>query len=209
MRARPASATRASTWCAPRLLRASTSIAVPGPCAAVAALSIGGAADRPVLLRGIPAGARAPRAARGSTRWPLEPRTLVFYESPHRVRETLEDCAAHSAPARGAVVARELTKLHETLYRGSLGDLARARTARMPDLARGEIVLVIAGAPRPAAGSGWTLTVMAALLDRALGAARGAAAETGGASGRAITGGARQRGLQARAAAQSSSPASH
>ena len=72
-------------------------------------------------------------------------RTLVFYESPHRIVETLEDCARAFGPERRASVARELTKLHETVYRGVLGELA-ARARNEADFARGEIVIVIAGA---------------------------------------------------------------
>ena len=75
-----------------------------------------------------------------------EPRSLVFYESPHRAADTLEDCAVAFGAARAAVVAREITKLHESVYRGSLGELA-ARAASEADFTRGEIVLLVAGAP--------------------------------------------------------------
>jgi 16S rRNA (cytidine1402-2'-O)-methyltransferase len=120
-------------------------VAVPGPCAAVAALSIGGLPTDRFCFEGF-------LPARGSARRTRldalsnEPRTLVFYESPHRVIETLEDCAGAFGPARNAVVAREITKLHETTYRGSLGEL-RARAAGDADFARGEIVLIVGGAP--------------------------------------------------------------
>ena len=79
----------------------------------------------------------------------LETRTLVFYEAPHRVREALEDCAQSFGAERLAAVGRELTKLHETLYRGSLSELA-SRASAEPDFERGEIVLVVAGASNAA-----------------------------------------------------------
>jgi 16S rRNA (cytidine1402-2'-O)-methyltransferase len=82
-----------------------------------------------------------------------ERRTLVFYESPHRIDETLADCAEHLGSTREAVLAREITKLHESLYRGSLAQLAEA-TKSDANLSRGEIVLVIAGATPEAAAQG-------------------------------------------------------
>jgi 16S rRNA (cytidine1402-2'-O)-methyltransferase len=124
-------------------------VAVPGPCAAVAALSIAAQPTDRFCFEGfLPARGSARRARLESLK--LEPRTLVFYESPHRVAETLEDCAATFGTERAATAAREITKLHETTYRGSLGELA-ARAAADADFARGEIVLVVAGAPAQAA----------------------------------------------------------
>ena len=119
-------------------------IAIPGPCALIAALSIVGLPTDRFCFEGfLPARQAARRAHLASLA--LETRTLVFYESPHRVREALEDCAQSFGAERPAAVARELTKLHETLYRGPLSVLA-ARAAAEPDFVRGEIVLVIAGA---------------------------------------------------------------
>ena len=120
-------------------------VSIPGPCAAIAALSIAGLPTDRFCFEGF-------LPARGSARRTRlralaeEPRTLVFYESPHRVLDTVEDCAAAFGAARAAVVAREITKLHETVYRGSLGELA-ARAAGDADFARGEIVLLVGGAP--------------------------------------------------------------
>lgn len=120
-------------------------VAIPGPCAAVAALSIGGLPTDRFCFEGfLPARGGARRSRLEQLK--AETRTLVFYESPHRVIDSLEDCAASFGAARPAIVAREITKLHETTYRGSLGELA-ARAAREADFVRGEIVLVIAGAP--------------------------------------------------------------
>jgi 16S rRNA (cytidine1402-2'-O)-methyltransferase len=80
-----------------------------------------------------------------------ERRTLVFFEAPHRIAAALADMAAVLGPEREAVVARELTKAHETLYRGTLSELA-ARAATEANFARGEITLVVRGAPAAAAG---------------------------------------------------------
>jgi 16S rRNA (cytidine1402-2'-O)-methyltransferase len=119
-------------------------VPVPGACAAIAALSVAGLPTDRFAFEGF----LPPRGAARRTRLEelaAEPRTLVFYEAPHRVGEALEDLAAIFGAARPAAVARELTKLHETVYRESLGALAaRARTDA--DMARGEAVLVVAGA---------------------------------------------------------------
>ena len=119
-------------------------IAVPGPCAAIAALSIGAQPTDRFCFEGFlparPAARRARLQALAS-----DTRTLVFYESPHRVADTLADCAAEFGAERPATVAREITKLHETAYRGSLSELA-ARAAADGDFSRGEIVLIVAGA---------------------------------------------------------------
>jgi len=118
--------------------------AVPGPCAAIAALSIGAQPTDRFCFEGfLPAPRKARRQRLESLR--QESRTLVFYESPHRVRETLEDCAAAFGADRAATVVRETTKLHEATYRGSLLELSDiAKTDG--DFTRGEIVLLIAGA---------------------------------------------------------------
>lgn len=123
-------------------------IAVPGPCAAIAALSIGALPTDRFCFEGfLPARGAARRKRLASLA--AEARTLVLYEAPHRVREALEDCAAVFGGERSATVARELTKLHETTYRGSLRELLD-RAGSDADFGRGEIVLLIAGAP-PAA----------------------------------------------------------
>jgi 16S rRNA (cytidine1402-2'-O)-methyltransferase len=120
--------------------------AVPGPCAAIAALSIGAQPTDRFCFEGfLPARGAARRQRLESLA--QEPRTLVFYESPHRVRETLEDCVKVFGDSRPATVVREATKLHETTYRGSLFELSSA-ASKDADFARGEIVLLIGGAPQ-------------------------------------------------------------
>jgi 16S rRNA (cytidine1402-2'-O)-methyltransferase len=121
-------------------------ISIPGPCAAIAALSIAALPTERFCFEGfLPArgAARRKRLQALST----EERTLVLYEAPHRVRETLEDCVAAFGEERSAAVAREITKLHEMTYRGSLRELL-ARAGADVDFGRGEIVLVVGGAPQ-------------------------------------------------------------
>jgi 16S rRNA (cytidine1402-2'-O)-methyltransferase len=127
-------------------------VAVPGPCALVAALSIAALPTDRFCFEGFLPARGAARRARLSG-LSAERRTLVFYESPHRIDETLADCAEHLGSTRAAVLAREITKLHESLYRGSLAELA-ARTQSDAALSRGEIVLVVAGAAPEAAAEG-------------------------------------------------------
>jgi 16S rRNA (cytidine1402-2'-O)-methyltransferase len=125
-------------------------IAIPGPCAAIAALSIGALpTDRFIFEGFLPARGAARRQRLKSLE--QESRTLVIYESPHRVRETLEDCLTAFGETRAATVVREATKLHETTYRGSLLELLH-RSKSDADFARGEIVLLIGGAQMPASG---------------------------------------------------------
>jgi 16S rRNA (cytidine1402-2'-O)-methyltransferase len=141
-------------------------IAVPGPCAAIAALSIGALPTDRFCFEGfLPARAAARRKRLQSLA--TEARTLVLYEAPHRVRETLEDCAAVFGGERSAVVAREITKMHEATYRGPLRDLL-ARANVDADFSRGEIVLVLAGAPRPLADDDRGADGHDGALDRAL-----------------------------------------
>jgi 16S rRNA (cytidine1402-2'-O)-methyltransferase len=116
---------------------------VPGPCAAIAALSVAGLpSDRFVFEGFLPARAAARRARLQALRG--ESRTLILYEASHRIAETLEDCRAVLGDERRAVLARELTKLYETVLDGTLAELA-ARLAADADQRRGEFVLLIAG----------------------------------------------------------------
>jgi 16S rRNA (cytidine1402-2'-O)-methyltransferase len=119
-------------------------IAVPGPCAAIAALTLAALPATRFAFEGfLPARPSARREALAALAG--ESRTLVFYEAPHRLRESLEDLAAVFGADRPAAVARELTKKFETVYRGTLGALA-LQAATDADMTRGEIVLVVQGA---------------------------------------------------------------
>jgi 16S rRNA (cytidine1402-2'-O)-methyltransferase len=124
---------------------------VPGACAAVAALSVAGLpSDRFVFEGFLP----AKSAARRSQLQGLagETRTLIFYESSHRIVETLEDLAVVLGGERRAAVARELTKLFETVLDGTVADLA-ARIVADANQQRGEFVVLVAGAGDDAAGA--------------------------------------------------------
>lgn len=125
--------------------------AVPGACALVAALSVAGLpSDRFVFEGFLPAQPKARRERLAALA--TEPRTLVCYEAPHRLAEFLDDAVVAFGADREASISRELSKRFESLYRASLGALA-ARAASDPDLVRGELVVVIAGASA-AAGPG-------------------------------------------------------
>jgi 16S rRNA (cytidine1402-2'-O)-methyltransferase len=118
--------------------------AIPGPSAITAALAVAGLPTHRFCFEGfLPARAAERRAA--LARLAHETRTLVFFEAPHRIRETLADLATEFGADRQTVVARELTKAHETLYRGTLAELA-ARAQREENFARGELTLVVHGA---------------------------------------------------------------
>ena len=125
-------------------------IAVPGPSAITAALSIAGLPTERFSFEGFLPARLAERRAR-ITELKDETRTLVLFEAPHRISESLEDLAAGFGEGRRAAVARELTKVFETVYRGTLAELA-AQARGDANFARGEITMVIEGAPRKAAG---------------------------------------------------------
>ncbi|BCT91782.1 ribosomal RNA small subunit methyltransferase I [Lysobacter helvus] len=117
---------------------------VPGACAFVAALSVAGLPSDRLAFEGFlpaKAGARRERLA------PLasETRTLAFYESAHRIEETLSDMGTVFGGDRRVVVARELTKLFETVLDGALDDV-RARIAADPNQRKGEFVVLVQGA---------------------------------------------------------------
>jgi len=120
--------------------------AIPGPSAITTALAAAGLpADRFCFEGFLPARAGERRAALAALAHAQ--RTLVFFEAPHRIVATLTDMVAEFGPARQAVVARELTKVHESLYRGTLEELVTV-SQRDENFARGEITLVVQGAPR-------------------------------------------------------------
>jgi 16S rRNA (cytidine1402-2'-O)-methyltransferase len=139
-------------------------IAIPGPCAAIAALSIGALPTDRFCFEGFLPARGAARRQR-LKELASEARTMVFYEAPHRAREMLEDCVSAFGEARAATIVREATKLHETTYRGSLLQLLN-QANEDADLSRGEIVLLIGGAP--AAAGGEAASEAKAQLDKVL-----------------------------------------
>lgn len=119
-------------------------VPIPGPCALIAALSAAGLpTDRFTFEGFLPAksGARQKQLEAGAERG----ETRVFYESPHRIRDLLADIAA-VVGERQVVLARELTKTFETLLEGSARELLAVMEADS-DQARGEFVVMLAGAP--------------------------------------------------------------
>src|SRR5262252_7317341 len=113
-------------------------VPVPGPSALLAALSASGLPNEEFLFAGfLPA--RSGERRRALERLRIEDRTIIFYEAPHRIEETLAD-AREVLGDRPACLAREVTKLHEEFRRGTLSELA-ASLAERP--ARGEITLLI------------------------------------------------------------------
>jgi 16S rRNA (cytidine1402-2'-O)-methyltransferase len=146
---------------------------IPGPSAVIAALAVAGLpTDRFVFEGFLPTRAGERRAL--LARLARETRTLVLFEAPHRIGKTLEQLAALFGSDRAAVIARELTKRHEHVYRGSLGELHQ-RALQDVDLARGEITLIIAGAPAASAGDESLLSRALPLLLKDLPPARAAA----------------------------------
>ncbi len=122
--------------------------AIPGPTAIAAALAVSGiAADRFCFEGFLSARPRERRARLVALAG--EARAMVFFEGPHRLAETLADMAEIFGAAREAAVARELTKAFETTYRGTLGELA-TRAASDANMRRGELTLIVAGAPAAA-----------------------------------------------------------
>jgi len=118
---------------------------VPGPCAAIAALSVSGLpTDRFVFEGFLPA--KSVARLKHLQSLGEEERSLVFYEAPHRILDLIKDCAQVFGLDRRAVLARELTKVFETIHDGSLGELM-TWVENDPNQQRGEIVLMIEGTP--------------------------------------------------------------
>ena len=133
---------------------------IPGPSAITTALAVAGLPVSRFCFEGFLSARERERRAQ-LAQLAAEPRTLVFFEAPHRIAATLGDLAAELGGDRRAVVARELTKAHETIYRGTLAELAQRAVAE-DNFQRGEITIVVAGAAPAAAG------VDTALLRRAI-----------------------------------------
>ncbi|EYT56635.1 16S rRNA methyltransferase [Leucobacter sp. UCD-THU] len=119
--------------------------AIPGPSAVVTALAVAGLpTDRFAFEGFLPR--KAGERSRALSALAAERRTLVFFEAPTRLAASLADLAAAFGPGRPAAVCRELTKLHEEVRRGSLAELADWAAEGV----RGEIVVVVGGAPEVA-----------------------------------------------------------
>jgi 16S rRNA (cytidine1402-2'-O)-methyltransferase len=137
--------------------------ALPGPSAVLAGLSLSGLPVDRFLFAGFPP-PRGGDRRRFLADLAAVPATLVFYEAPHRLADSLADMAAVLG-SRAAAIARELTKLHEEVRRGTLPDLAAEIAGATP---RGEIVVVV-GPPDPARAEQGTGPDLDAVLREALG----------------------------------------
>ena len=154
---------------------------VPGPSAVLAALVVSGLPTDRFCFEGFPprrTGARDRRLAELAA----EPRTMVFFEAPHRVLATLAAMAAAFGADRPCAVVRELTKVHEEVLRGSLAEVAERLAANGP---RGELTLVVGGAPasRPSSAGATDLAAEVAALVAGGASTRDAIATVARASG--------------------------
>ena len=119
-----------------------TVCAIPGPCAVITALSISGQATGRFCFEGFLSTAKKSRREHLEA-LKNETRTMIFYEAPHKLLNTLEDMAAVFGGDRSISLCRELTKLHEEVVRTTLQEAIEKYTENAP---KGEFVLVIAGA---------------------------------------------------------------
>ena len=136
--------------------------AAPGPSAVTTALALSGLASDRFCFEGFLPRSVAPRRSRLRA-LAGEERTLIFFEAPHRVAGTLADLSDAFGTERPAAVCRELTKTYEQVLRGPLGELARWAAEAEP---RGEITLVVAGAPARAGERPADDDLRAAVADR-------------------------------------------
>ena len=116
--------------------------AIPGPCAAITALSISGQATGRFCFEGFLSTSKKSRREHLES-LKKEQRTMIFYEAPHKLVATLEDMAEVFGHDRGISLCRELTKLHEEVVRTTLGEAIAKYTENGP---KGEFVLIVAGA---------------------------------------------------------------
>lgn len=120
-----------------------TVCAIPGPCAAITALSISGQSTGRFTFEGfLSMSKKSRREHLDSLR--DEKRTMIFYEAPHKLLNTLEDMTEIFGADRPISLCRELTKLHEEVVRTTLGEAVAKYTENAP---KGEFVLIVAGAP--------------------------------------------------------------
>lgn len=171
-------------------------VPIPGPCALIAALSAAGLPTDRFLFAGFLPAKGGPRRARiGELAERAE--TWLFYESPHRIQATLADMQA-LLDERRIVIARELTKTFETYLEGSAATLLE-RLASDPNQARGEFVVMVAGAPSVETEGAWVegTSLLRALLAEGVGVKQAAAVAAGLLGGRKKAWYARAMSLQA------------
>src|SRR5688572_11334568 len=118
-------------------------VPIPGACAAIAALSASGLDTNRFVFEGF-----LPQKKGRQTRLrevSAEARTSVIYESPYRIKKLLKELIEVCGAERGCALAREITKLHETFYRGTLAEVLEAIEKKFPEDVKGECVLVLEG----------------------------------------------------------------
>ena len=137
-------------------------VALPGPCAAITALSGAGLPTDQFKFIGFP-----PHKGSARRRWyegvSSETATLVCYEAPHRIESSLQDAAMAFGATRSVVIARELTKTFETWLVGTIANVIE-RVAADPNQRKGEFVLIFAGAPEQVVDNAEIKRVMALLI---------------------------------------------
>jgi len=140
-----------------------TVVPIPGACAAIAALSAAGLPTDRFVFEGFLPVKTAARTAR-LKELDSEARTLIFYEAPHRIMDVLQDMQAVFGDARRVVVARELTKMFETIRSGTLAEIVAWANADK-NQQRGEIVILVEGAEKTAATDPDVQRVLTILLE--------------------------------------------
>lgn len=144
-----------------------TVCAIPGPCAVITALSISGQSTGRFCFEGFLSTAKKSRREHLES-LVSETRTMVFYEAPHKLMNTLQDMAAIFGDDRGISLCRELTKLHEEVIRTTLRGAIALYNTQPP---KGEYVLVLAGAPEvqaPESTPADAAAYVAALMEKGL-----------------------------------------
>ena len=144
-----------------------TVCAIPGPCAVITALSVSGQSTGRFCFEGFLSTAKKSRREHLES-LVSERRTMVFYEAPHKLMNTLKDMAAVFGEDREISLCRELTKLHEEVIRTTLGGAISLYESQPP---KGEYVLVVAGAPEPSVSESTPVDAaayVAALMEKGL-----------------------------------------
>ena len=134
---------------------------VPGPCAAIVALTLSGLPTGRFCFEGFLPAENKERRAR-LERLAGEERTMIFHEAPHKLKATLDDMTAAFGEARRISLCRELTKLNEEAHRTTLGEAVAYYENNAP---RGEYVLVVEGCPESTAAVDWTGTDIASHVE--------------------------------------------
>lgn len=138
-------------------------IPLPGPCAAIAALSVAGLPSDRFVFEGFLPPKTAARLERLKT-LSMEQRTLLFYEAPHRILKLMDDLISIFGGDRFVVIGREITKMFETFYRGEVQNI-KEKILADKNQQKGEFVVLVQGAVLPEITNQKVLDVLTLLLD--------------------------------------------